>query len=540
MATKVFINGKKQSRPGVYATIKSAVKNPSNQNTYGNLLIIDDGLGAGFGGGSGINGETVNGVNSIYEFTSLEDFQRFVKGGEIWNIAKPLFKPAGGQPGIAKLYYVRAATTLSAAITVALTNGGFVIETKDEGTNANGVLTSSELTRGYAGKFVESNGKYKFQIWHGTFNGTDAVNGVPYAGTLEADTKPELIIESPEFLAVSELIAWFTTNADFNAGFRLNAGSTATGNFVAGDLVTYPTYILASAGAETYNSTDFDAVLTKINDLNYNHILALKQGADAAGTNNLKLKTFVTGSSKYERIVVVAGGFDKNTRLSGAGSSVVTAQALNSERMVVVHGGVKKTSPRAIGGFFVYSQLYHAAAVVGRCLGLPPQVPVTLKSIDIDGLVDPLTDDEQEVLIGKGVMYSYFDTELDGVFVIGLGINSLQKNEYLINDDGTSYSWSLKRVTADLNKFIVFEGKKRFFDPNGLGGNRNTTSPEEVVVWAKEKLTSRTATDKRDDLIISFKEVTASLNQDNIMLDYKFVPNTEVKALFATGTIIEG
>jgi hypothetical protein len=261
----------------------------------------------------------------------------------------------------------------------------------------------------------------------------------------------------------------------------------------------------------------------------------MKYGANSTSANNDKLFDFVIHNSKYDRLLVVAGGFDKSER----SVSKATAAHFNNDEVVVVHGGVKKTK-RSGKGFNVYSQLFHAATALGRCAGLPPQVPVTVKSIDVDGFVDPLDDDEQEELITAGVLHSYLDTELGGVFVVGLDVTSLQKNEYLINDDGTTYSWQLKRIEADLNKDIVISGKKRFFDPNSNGGNRNTTSPEEVTVWANTKLKSRQATDKKDDLIISYKNVSATINQDNIALNYDFVPNTEIKAVVSTGTMIEG
>jgi hypothetical protein len=536
MATKVLVNGKYKQRAGVYSTVKSAIKNPVTQNSYSNILIIDDGIGAGFGGGSGVNGQDKTGIDAIYEFTSKEQFQAFVKGGVVWNLAKPLFNPSGSQNGVSKIYYVRAATTTPATISVDLTNGSFDLETKDEGLNANGALSSGNLSTGIAGNFVKtSSGKYKFQLWHGTYKGLDATNNVPYDGILATDAKPQLIIESPEFTLIADLISWFQSSSDFNTGFTLQAGSTATGAFVDADLATYPSYILATGGTEAYGSADLDTVLTKINNLDFVHILAMKYGANATSANNDKLFDFIRNTSKYDRELVVAGGYDKTERAS----SKTTAAHFNSDKAVVVHGGVKKTS-RNVSGFNVYSQLYHAAAVLGRCAGLPPQVPVTLKSIDVDGFVDPLEDDDQEDLITAGVVYSYNDTELGGVNVVGEDVTTIQKNEFLINDDGTTYSWQLKRIEADLNKDIVISGKKRFFDPNSLGGNRNTTSSEEVTVWAQTKLKSRTATDKKDDLIISFQNVVATINQDNIDLAYDFVPNTEIKAIVSTGTMIEG
>lgn len=644
MATKVLVNGKFQTRAGVYATIKSGVVNPAIPTSYGNVLIIDDGIGASFGGGSGISGENKNGADAIYEFDNLPAFQAFVKGGELWNLAKPLFNPSGDQQGVSKVFYVRAALTTMAEMAWTCVNGAFTIQTKDEGLNANGVLDSSDnLSVGYASKLVQVqapaaaatfvttvtqasdaddpqintvvaanvnvgdtfsvtigantvsyvatttlpadvyaalatafnansslaaiatatvtvNGlvitadaddtpftqtsavvaapaKFVFQIFSGTYKGLDSINNAPYDGVLSPDATPQLVVQSPVVTAISDLITWFTNSVDFNTGFKLKTGSTATGNFVVADIASNLTngYKVASGATESYRGADFDEALTKINNLDFTHILAMKYGADADGSNNQKLFDFIKNTSKYDRLMVVAGGYDRDTRVS---QSVVAAEYFNSDRVITVHGGVKKTS-NSVNGFNVYSQLYHAAQILGRCAGLPPQVPVTLKSIDIDGVVDPLEDDDQEALIASGVMYSYFDTELGGLFVIGNGITSLQQNDFFINNNGTTYNWALKRIEADLNKSIIINAKQRFFDPNGLGGNRNTTSPEEVVVWATNYLKSRYANDQRDDLLIVARNVAASIQQDNIYLTYDFVGNTEISKLISTGTLLD-
>jgi hypothetical protein len=530
-------------------------------------------------------------------------------------------------------------------------SGSFKIKTKDEGKNANGVKDGAgNLISGYSSNFKQVGSKFVFQIFHSSYKGLDPINGTAYDGVAASEAKPQLVIESPAYTSLSDLIKWFQTSTDFNEGFELTdnnlaavvdetkATATITVNSVpalnqyVGVYIDDPVYgyqwmgeilidgtltttaaiataiaglingsnkgytavaaasvvtvtarnglgatinnyelflygnniwaniswtnfaggvdsseasglieaadaaltVLATGGTEIYGTADFDTVLSKINGLDFVHILALRNGADAMGANNDKLKNFVEKDSKYDRILVVAGGFDKSER----DLSKTIAAYFNSDRVIVVHGGVKKTV--RVNGFKVFSSLYHAAAILGRCVGLPPQVPVTLKSIGIDGVVDALEDVDQQDLIDSGVMHSYNDTELGGLFVVGLDVNSLQKNEFLINDDGTTYNWALKRIEADLNKSVIINGKKRFFDPNGQGGNRNTTSEEEVSIWAEKHLNSRTASDQKDDLIISFQNVAAVINQDNISLTYDFVPNSEIKAILSTGTMIEG
>lgn len=643
MATKVLVNGKFETRPGVYSTIKSGIKNPSQPQSYSNILIIDDGIGAGFGGGSGINGILQNGANAVYEFDSIQDFKGFVKGGELYNLANPLFKPSKKYAGVSKVFLVQARTTAPADIVVTLANGSFTVRPRDEGVNANGVLTGSVLSSGYAGKLVRTNiptststflssitqaaglavpqistsvlanvnvgdqfgvtaagvtklytasstlpasvytalaallnadatvsaamtitvtpsglvstgttnntvftltsivvpapAKFIFQIWHGSYRGFDAVNNIPWDNITAANSEAQLVIQSPVVSTVQELLTWFQTSNEFAQGFMLLDGSVATGNIVVGDLTTYPGYILATGGTESYSAADFDAALTKINNLDFTHILAMQYGSNATALNNTKLFTFITDESRFDRILVVGAGYDRDTFQYGAGSSAVTSAYYDSDKVVVVHGGCKKVF-RNSAGFITFNQLYKAAAILGRCAGLEPQVPVTLKSISIDAEVHLLDDNEQEFAIAKGIMYSYYDYEFKA-FVAGLDINSLQKNEFLINDDGTTYNWALKRIEAAINKAIVVDGKLRFFGDNA-GGNRNTSSPEEVVVWAKGRLDDMCASDKKDNLLIKYQNVEASIDQDNLHLNYEFVGNTEISKIIATGTIIYG
>lgn len=641
MATKVLVNGKLETRAGVYSTVKSGIKNPVAAQSYSNILIIDDGIGAGYGGGSGINGIVKNGIDAIYQFDNLSDFRSFVKGGELCKLADSLYNPYQKYSGVSKIYFAQARTTTPANINVNLVNGSFSIQTRDEGLNANGsTLANGLLSTGIAAKLIQTNipatvatfastiaqaqtvslpnilnvvasginvgdsftlviagvtktvkatstlpatvyntyasilnadsiiaplltatvtpsglvltsdatntalsvvasvtpsaPSFIFQLWHGSYKGLDPVNNVPYDNVAVVDAKPVLLLQSPVITLVSDLINWFNNSPDFNAGFIL-LNNTATGNIVIGDITTYPNYILATGGTENYGSTDFDSVISKINNLDFTHILATQYGVNATGINNTKLFQFVINTSKYDRLLVVAGGYDQSSFNNGVGSSTATAAYYNSDKVIVVHGGMKR-SVRNGFGFTVHSQLHKAAVILGRCAGLEPQVPVTLKSLAIDGEVHLMSDDEQILAISKGVMYSYFDYEFSKI-VAGLDINSLQKNDYLINDDGTTYNWALKRIEASLNKGLVIAAKIRFFGDD-QGQNKNTSSPTEVVVWAKGYLDNLVATDIRDNLLIRYQDVAASINQDNLNLTYKFVGNTEIKDIISTGTII--
>jgi hypothetical protein len=143
MATVVNFGGNRIIEPGVYAQVLSGIPAAPSSNSFGNLCIIDTGSGAEWGGGSGINGQLANGLNSVYAFEDINDFQNFVRGGLLWDIAPYIFNPASGANGPQTVYLVRASETTSAEIEFTFlgggANGGVVkFITKNEGEGANG------------------------------------------------------------------------------------------------------------------------------------------------------------------------------------------------------------------------------------------------------------------------------------------------------------------------------------------------------------------------------------------------------------------
>ena len=150
MSTKYIFNGNQVSIPGAYSRIKSGISNPALALSYGNCLVIDKGVGAGFGGGSGINGALNSGKDSVYTFDNIRDLQDFVGGGSYYALGASLFQPAAGQRGATTLTYVRATTTTTATNSYTFTGGGanggsISLQTATEGAAANGVEYDSTL-----------------------------------------------------------------------------------------------------------------------------------------------------------------------------------------------------------------------------------------------------------------------------------------------------------------------------------------------------------------------------------------------------------
>lgn len=577
MATKLNVNGKLVQRPGVYAFIQSGIQNPPLTTSYGNICIIDDGIGAGWGGGSGVNGELKQGKDSVYNFNSIKDFRNFIKGGQLWNMAQPLFKPILNNPqinGISKLTFVSAKTSTAATVAFSLTHGTFSFKTRDEGTNANGALTGDVLTGGYGGLIVSSpnTGYYRLQIWHGSYKGIDPLNNAPYDGITAANSKPVLVLESPDMRTIGNIVAWMQTDKTFNQGFvyvtsnvpattttttttaspttttTTTSTSTSTttttttaiplGIIVSGDVTG--DYVLAAGATESYSDSDFDAALNAVKDVDNTFFLALGYGdSNNSGYKsyaNQQIFNFITsGDSKYEKFMIVGAGYNKADYKTTTYDAV---QYYNNDHVIVVHGGAKRAS-RNVSGFTLYHQLYKAANVLGRLCGLEPQVSSTFKSLDFDGEIHILDDNEIDYALTNGILVSYKDEDL-GAIVILQGINSLQNNEFLVNEDNTSFSIQIKRIDAQLNKEIMIAAKKKFFGNQTGGGNRNTISPADVKEFTEDELSSKVASDVRgDNLILGYRNIVTTQGQDNTTTTYDFAVNSEINKMLWIGTKVE-
>lgn len=142
MATKVVFGNKLIQEPSANSRILSGIKNPPQNLTFGNVLIIDAGNGALYGGGSGVNGTIAQGKEAIYSFDNEEDLRNHFKGGILFSLANLLFAPNGsGTPGASTVHVLKAATTTPGTLTFTFASGAQIVtRPKSEGFVANGIL----------------------------------------------------------------------------------------------------------------------------------------------------------------------------------------------------------------------------------------------------------------------------------------------------------------------------------------------------------------------------------------------------------------
>jgi hypothetical protein len=545
VAQTLYYGGNKSTTlPGVYSEFRSGITNAPLQASFGNLLIIDTGDGAGYVGGAGIAGTLKSGIDSVQRFSRLRDYRSSIRGSELWLLAEPIFQPngAGNGAGSPSVFFVKAATTAPAAISYTFTGGGanggvFAVQVRDEGTVGNGVEVSSVLTKGYAAVMRAGTinaAKFVIDFYRGTFKGLDSESEA-WDFVAEANTLPELIASSTEFSNVSALYAWAASDSTFQSYFAVQTSSTAgTGVVDAADLAANLGNELAAGGTETYSTANLDLVLDAITNLDYTFVLSLDNAAAAQSADNSKILTHLTDEAKYRKFMIV-GGADADT-LTGTNSSSETAAFFDSPQVMVVHAGVGM-SRRGASGFKNRSSIYKAALIAGKVGGQAPQVPLTFKKLNFQKDRHELNKVQQETALANGVLATIFDADF-GSYIVLQGINSKQANQFTIADDGTSFEISIESIKAQVAKELTINAKLQLLGQSA-GVNRNTLSPIDVKQFTEVFLGTLEATDTADNLLTSSKNVTVEVVGDTYQVSYEMEPSFPLNKLNFIGTIFD-
>lgn len=542
MASTVIFSNRQITLPGAYSTIVSGENNPARNLDYGKVLIIDTGVfGTGFGGGAGINGTISQGQDAIYTFDNISDFRSFVKGGMYWKIAEALFTPDPSNPaavGVSEILFVRAAKTTPAKLTFTSTDGGtFAVQTLDEGTVANGILTGTNLSTGYGFMItpgVEDTSKWIMSFYVGSYTGT-ASDGLPYGEISAAAAEPRLVIQSPEFDNIKTLIEWAQTDSTFAQAFQLDSTSEAKGEGTVSesdvtDLLNV--YTPAAGGTETYNQTNFEAVLDQIVGLNYSFVFMDQFGDNANSTLTKAYITHMNNAAKFPHFLFV-GGYNVAADYS---KSIELAQGFDSSYIQVTHGEVGLASDIAPQKYRWWTVMYNLCAQLGRTAGKEPMIPVTNKSIGVDRVRHILTESEQKKALKYGLLVTVKNDYL-GKFVVLQGVNTLQDNANLFNAKGQSYSIQFMRIVAQINTELVVNAEIDLLGQEN-GVNVNTLSAGTVKDWTVAYLQSRTATNETDNLLLAFQDVVVTRKEDAWFTTYKIRVNNEITKLFFTGFLI--
>lgn len=546
MPSKVLFNNRQIVLPGAYSTISTNETTPPRNLDYGTCLIISTGtIGANWGGGSGIDGEHHQGLDSVYSFSTLAEFRSFVKGGLYWKLASPLFNPDPNNPaavGISKLLFVRAAKTTAATIEFSIADGDkFVIKTLDEGLVANGHETDNgNLDTGYGMQIVagkEDPDKFIMKFYCGSFTGNYDKDGYPINEIYADQAAPNLVLQSPEFIKIQELIDWAKNDSNFNQVFVLDATSVGTngGDVDESDITTAlggKKFILAKGATESYNETYLQKVLSEIVGLDYSFVFLDQYGDNANSTLTKAYITHMTQEAKYSHFLFVAGYDDK----ANFSKSCDLAAAFDNDYIQLVHGGVGVISGIPSKPIRWWGAMYNMCSILGRTAGKPPYIPVTNKTIGVDKLQHTLSEPEKEKALMKGVLVTTYN-DFTGKFVVLQGVNTLQDNSSLFNSKAQSFSIQFMRIVAQINKELVVNASIDLLGQEN-GVNVNTLSANAVRDWTTVYLQSRVATDTADNLLLGFQNVNVTQQEDAWFVTYEIRVNNEINKLFFTGFLI--
>lgn len=535
MATVVNFHGKNYIEPGSYA---ATVYNPTsvvNVAEFGNVMIIDTGLSKNgtyeFAGGSGVHGELAQGLKSVYEFTNYEDFLSFMGGGLVGDIANKIFTPIDGAAGAPKLYYVRAATTKCATITLTISaSNALVLKCKNEGIVGNGVKVEEVLKVGYGAQIVNGDtpDTFKIQVYRGSFMGVDE-DGESFGAKSLADATPNLIAESGDLTTLQELYDWARNNKQMLSNFVISmTGEGATE-------LTEVEMVLATGGTtEFLSGTEYADVLEAIAELDITFFLCTNlNAADGKGVEantNGKLFTYLKQTAKFTEFMVVPGGEDDTDLFGKSNTSEAIAKYFNSGQVVCVHGAPVVTRKDQNGTKQLHT-IYLAAAIVGLNAGMAAQTPLTFKRVGYQSFAYDLKQREREKALQAGIMHV---RNVSGYWCINQGITTLLDNKKTIADDGQSFELSVELIKAQLNKELILEGQTRF-----TGNTVAQASPESVKNFTETKLSSLVAYPGNDNLLIIWKNVKVVAKNSDYFITYDFVPNVPVNKTFFVGNILD-
>lgn len=547
MSTSFIFGNKQITLPGSYSRIVSGETSPARTLDYSKVLVIDTGVyGANWCGGSGVAGENYQNLDAVYRFDTLAEFRSFVKGGMYWKIAEALFTPDYSNPastGISQLLFVRAAQTASATITFATTAGGtFEVKTLDEGKGANGTFSEAgNLITGYGVSIVAGEDdpeKWIMKFYVGSFTGY-AEDGYPIGETPEDQAAPTLVLQSPEFNNIQTLIDWAKSDSNFANLFVLtsNAKKEGEGTVAENDVTTAlagKKFVLAKGGTETYNADYMTQALSAITGLDYSFALTDRFGQNADSALQKQYIAHMNSQAKYTHFLFVGGYADA----ANFSKSLDLAKGFNSELVQLVHGGAGMTS--GITGVKTrwWGVMYNLCCILGRTAGKPPYIPVTNKTIGIDKLQHTLSEVEKTKALDAGMLVTVYNDYTNN-FVVLQGVNTLQDNKVLFNSNGQSHSIQFMRIVAQINKELVVNASIDLLGHEN-GVNVNTLSAGAVKDWTVAYLQSRVATEAQDNLLLSFKDVVVTRQEDAWFVTYKIVVNNEINKLFFTGFLIRG
>ncbi len=274
-------------------------------------------------------------------------------------------------------------------------------------------------------------------------------------------------------------------------------------------------------------NADIARALESVRNSHVNFVYLLHGGQDRAANTTVSPAITAYDSTRLSTKNSLVVDFEFKYRKIFYASTSEKELNIDNEEVTLVHGGCYKFVNNVR---HLFDPSYKAALILGREAGLPPEIPITFKSLgfDLDGM--DLAFDDREDLLDKGILYTYFDEDLNR-YAIGAGINTLQRNDFPTNPDGTTYIKQRYRMDVTLLRDLNINILQTFFAGNE-GANTATVSDEDLTSAIASYLQAQIPTEGSGGSVISFQDISIQREGGSRVATFGVRYNNEVDKIF--------
>jgi len=261
----------------------------------------------------------------------------------------------------------------------------------------------------------------------------------------------------------------------------------------------------------------------------------LLPGTSDAAVHQMALAHVETMSSVTERKprMLFCGGALGET----PAQVIARGQALASKIAVLAYPGIQRRN-LTTGNLDTLSPVYHAALLCGLAAGLPPEEPITWKTVRVEGLEKDVTTAESNDLLHHGISHSRYFADR-GVFRVVAGLTTW------LADDNTIYS---KVQGARISQYLDQEMRASVDRFVGSVGDRSTVTSILNAVVTRLRALTRSAqnpsgiltegADAAGNTIPAFDNVTAVFDGlDLVSITFLCHPVGEVDYITVTANL---
>lgn len=465
----IYWKGRPIVIPGAYAYVNADAMVPdrlSPANTIGAVGICRGGK-----------------PGTALRVTSLREALNTLRGGDLARAAELMYDPSSEIPGAGEVVFVR----VNKATQASYTGSGFTVTSKDYGEHTNfirfkiedGTVEGKKITIQHQSDDINEVLDNVGSVFTIKYTGSVAqarLNINRTTGVLKVETSQdgntwntlvEYNLSAPEVSQVGLLIDALDGHPDlvctaskYLVSYALP--STELDGVTAQDIKTSEYTATAVRGSVKYWADVFSSLITftpttytALTNMNWTNLSGGGEGSAPTLTDwadaidvlsqeaDVKFVYVASGNEAVhllalqhceqmsdikegkERILICGGSLGETV-------DAVTTRAINmgAKRSVLVYPGIKRYN-LTTGNLDTLAPYLAAAIVVGMAGGTPPELPLTFKTIKVQGLEKYLTNTELETLLNKGVCPLRFVKE-DGIYQIVQSITTWQKDANVI------------------------------------------------------------------------------------------------------------